>query len=356
MRADDGLVCSRQHVIRLPAVATAILALGVSGNALGEIAPTSDIVTDVMTYLGFGPENRVSLEAGEILFSGKPDLEPLPQSVAVAGAMMLIGRPPAEFVEAYLSDATLRAHSDVLGVGSVPESGGDASALSTLGYSAAEKSETRRLRRAKAGDDYNLSLDEYELLATAKDDDAMLLQTYREVLWQRVDNYRRSGLDGMTPYARKKGQSARPAEEMQAALESAELLQTHFPDMHAALLDYPGSIEPVESRLYWIKTTVTKRPTISLVHRLLLVDGDVTVVAEREFYVAHTYSSMLTIAAIVPHEVGSLVFATNRTFTEKVRGGSFRKTMGRKAVANGFSRRFEELRSMLGPEPGANPN
>ena len=56
---------------------------------------------------------------------------------------------------------------------------------------------------------------------------------------------------------------------------------------------------------------------------------------------------MLTLAAIVAHGDGSLVFATNRTFTEKVRGASFKKAIGRKKVAQAFARRFEQLHDAL---------
>ncbi len=134
-------------MIRLPALAL-LVALALPDSAPGERAPTPDFVEDVMAHLGFGPQNRASLEAGEILFTGQPDFETLPEAIAVAGAMMLIGRPPGELVDAYLSDAVLRSHSDVLMVGSAPEVGGDASDLASLEYSEDEQKEVRRLRRS----------------------------------------------------------------------------------------------------------------------------------------------------------------------------------------------------------------
>jgi hypothetical protein len=73
--------------------------------------------------------------------------------------------------------------------------------------------------------------------------------------------------------------------------------------------------------------------------------------ADLEFYVAHTYNSMLTLTGCAPYEGGTLLLAANRTFTEKVTGmgRSLKKSMGRKMVAKKFAARFEYLRANLPP-------
>jgi len=328
-----------------------LIVVGLPLAAVGDRAPTRDIVDDVMTHLSFGSQHKEALESGEILFTGRPDLEPLPQGIAVVGAMMLIERPAHELVDAYLSDETLRSHSDILAFGGVPAEGGDVSLLANFDFSDKEQKEVRRLLRAKAGDEFNLAPSEIEQLAAIAERNGapkQVVAIYRDVLWQRLDAYRTSGLDGILPYARKSGALASPAEEMHASLDSASLLKKYFPEIHGALENFPDSMDAIsDSRLLWIKKTVAKRPTAALAHRLLLIDGDIAVVAEREFYVGHTYNSMLTIAAVVPYADGALVFAANRTFTEKVGGTGFRKKMGRKLVARKFAQRFEHLRANL---------
>jgi len=319
--------------------------------AVGERAPTRDIVDDVMTYLGFESQHKKALESGEILFTGRPELEALPQGIAVAGAMMLIERPPHVLVDAYLSDETLRSHSDILAFGGAPAEGGDVSLLSGFDFSEGEQKEVRRLLRAKPGKEFNLAPGEIEQLAAAaerSDAAKQVVATYRDALWQRLDDYRTSGLEGILPYARKSGKLASPAEEMRASLDSTVLLKKYFPGIHAALENYPDSMDGISnSRLLWIKKIVADRPMVALAHRLLLVDGDIAIVAEREFYAGHTYNSMLTLAAVVPYEDGALVFAANRTFTEKVGGSGLRKIMGRKLVARKFAQKFEQLRANL---------
>jgi len=328
--------------------------------AVSERAPTRDIVDDVMTYLGFESQHKKALESGEILFTGRPELEALPQGIAVAGAMMLIERPPRDLVDAFLSDETLRSHSNILAFGEVPAEGGDVSLLAGFDFSEAEQKEVRRLLRVKAGKEFNLAPREIEQLAAVADrTDAaeQVVATYRDALWQRLDAYRTSGLEGILPYARKSGAMASPTREMHASLDSAALLKKHFPELHAALEDYPDSMDGISnSRLLWIKKIVSDRPMVALVHRLLLVDGDIAIVAEREFYAGHTYNSMLTLAAVVPYEDGSLVFAANRTFTEKVGGSGLRKVMGRKLVARKFAQKFELLRANLSSSKAEAPS
>ena len=330
---------------------TAILVVDQQPSASDDDSATNDIVDDVMSHLGFGTQHRGALEAGEILFSGHPELEPLPQSVAVAGAMMLIGRPPGDLIDAYLSDETLRSHADIRAAGSLPDVGGDVGELAGLVFGEDEQGEVRRLLEAGAGSELNLAPDEIELISAIAHGDsasADAVTTYKDILWARLQAYRAEGLDGIPPYARQSGELASPAEELRASLETTALIEKYSPGLHAALLDYPGSMEEIdESRLLWMKKSVAKRPAVVLAHRMLVVDGDIAVVAEREFYVGHTYNSMLTIAAVVPHEGGSLIFATNRTFTEKVRGAKIRKTVGRKRVAQAFARRFDEIRTAL---------
>jgi hypothetical protein len=332
-------------------VLATILVVSQPPSASGDDAANSDIVDDVMSHLGFGTQHRGALEAGEILFSGQPDLETLPQGVAVAGAMMLVGRPPGELIDAYLSDETLRSHADIRATGSVPNVGGDVGVLASLVFGEEEQGEVRHLLKARPGSDLNLSPDEIESMsATARSDSASAdaVAAYKDILWARLQAYRAEGLDGIPPYARQSGELASPAEELRSSLETTALIEKYFPGLQAALVNYPGSMEEIdESRLLWMKKTVANRPAVALAHRMLVVDGDIAIVAEREFYVGHTYNSMLTIAAVVEYNGGSLIFATNRTFTEKVRGANFRKTVGRKRVAQAFARRFEEIRTAL---------
>ena len=77
------------------------------------------------------------------------------------------------------------------------------------------------------------------------------------------------------------------------------------------------------------------------------IEDDAAVAAEREFYVGHSYNSMLTLVGTAPYADGTLVFAAVRTFSEKVAGGGLKKSIGRKLVGKKFAERFEKLRAAV---------
>ena len=125
----------------------AMLMLGATSDSHANDRPrAADLVAEIMAHLGFDASHKQALLKGEILFTGMPDLEPMPQAVAVAGAMLVIQRPWTELIDAYLSEETLRVQSDVLAFGTMPEQGGDIGVLEGLSFDD-EQQELRRLLR-----------------------------------------------------------------------------------------------------------------------------------------------------------------------------------------------------------------
>ena len=49
---------------------------------------STDLVDDVMAYLGFDVSNKSALLDGEVVFTGMPGMEPLPEAVAHRLALM----------------------------------------------------------------------------------------------------------------------------------------------------------------------------------------------------------------------------------------------------------------------------
>jgi hypothetical protein len=317
--------------------------------------PAPDLIRLAMDYLGFDAKHRDALLAGEVLFTGMPALEPLPQSVAVAGAMLIVQRPWTELIDAYLAEETLRIHREVVAFDAIPPSAQDAATFDALVMDNGKEKELRGLLRAEPGTRYNLSREELarfrDISAGANavpDADRVL----RDVLWQRVADYRTRGLAGVAPYARKGGDEVSPALEMQASLDSARFLAEHFPGLHGALRRYPQGMEGIEEdRLLWIeKATRDGRPLLTLVHRLVQIEEDKAIAAEREFYVGHGYNSLLTLVAVMPHDAGTLVIAANRTFSDRLEGGKLRKSAGRKFVGRKLAEHFAHLRDVLEAE------
>jgi len=321
--------------------------------------PTAaEILEELMQYLGFDASHREALLAGEILYTGMPDLEVLPQAIAVAGVMLLVQRPLDEVVDAYLKEEMFHASDEIISFGRFSKEdldGEDAAAsFSRLRFAQEEKAEIKKLLRVAPGTVYNLSETEMArfdgLDAKAPGHADKVTRAYRTVLLGRGRDYLDLGVAGIAPYARKGGKLASPRDELTVAVESARFLKEHFPDFHAALREFPEHRASLtESRCYWLKKEVDKRPVFILAHQLLSVRDNMALGAEREYYVGHTYNSMLMLIGVLPFEGGTLVFSANRVFTEKVTGfgSGLRKKLGRKVVGEKMARRFETVRTAL---------
>ena len=324
--------------------------IGAPASPAGTPEP-NDLVDEAMDYLGFDDSHRQAILDGEILFTGMPGLEPLPQAVAVAGAMMIIRRPWEELIDLYLKEESFRTDPHLLGSGRIPEDSPTASWTEEVAYTSAERKELARMLEVKPGGTFNFSESEIERFRAIPRGDAAedkALALFRDLLSERVGNYRTKGVAGITPYARGNGRQASPAEELTAAMQDSDFLRRHFPEFHGALDRYPeGSDSLTSSRYYWTKKEVSGRPSVALVHKTLWVGESACVVGEREFYVGQGYNTMFTVVGAVPYGDGTLLIAANRTFSERVTGmgRSLKKTMGRKVVAAKFAERFEYLRS-----------
>ena len=90
-----------------------------------------------------------------------------------------------------------------------------------------------------------------------------------------------------------------------------------------------------------------------LAHRMLETGDGYAVGGEVQFYVGHSYNSMLSLVGLTSFEGGTIVFGAVRLFTDQVKGaGAFlKRKLGRRKVARLMARHFEELRDEIGEKP-----
>ncbi len=341
------------------ALATALAGAASAGEAPNDSPAVHALVDDVMAYLAFDASHRGRLLDGEVLYTGMPGLELTDREVAVAGAMLVIQRPPAEVAEASLGGEAFRLHPGILDVGLIAE-GVDARAeiatqFDGIVFTEDEAPELQRLLRAKPGAELNLSGDEIARFRAldrnhpAAQEQAAAL--YRELLIERYRAYVTEGLAGIAPYDRGAGRVASAGADLRLALESAALVRRHLPDFHAALLDFPDTSVPgMTHRFHWFKRTVRKRPAFVLSHQLLMrpVD-DFAAAAQVQFHSGHGYECMLTLLGAAPFEGGTLLFCGVRAFSDRVDGWprGLRRTKGRTQLGERLASHFELLRERL---------
>jgi hypothetical protein len=331
------------------------LGLVVLAAPAGAAEPMS--ASQVAQALGFDRAAEQKLLAGEIVTAERE--ETTAKQLAVSIGMLVKGDPDA-LATAVLDGQTLKANPAILGFGKIdPEA--PAAGLAGVAYTAGEVDEIRKLLKAKAGDEFNLSADELAALrkVTSQLDpkqagDPVVVEAvneaYRSILLGRLEAYLARGVAGIAPYQRD-GEVSDPAEELRAAAEASQLLERAAPDMYRGLLDYPEH-QPadVEHAFFWVKEVANDRPVFSLNHRMLQRRPDGLLLLSRTFYAGHSFNASLSGAGALPVEGGNAVFYTNRTASDQVAGfmQGMRHEMGRGMMRDALIESFEAIRAKLG--------
>ena len=131
------------------------------------------------------------------------------------------------------------------------------------------------------------------------------------------------------------------------------LLRDHFADFYNGILSFPepakGDKTPVEHRFFWLETRIQNRPTFVLTHHATDIDNGYALILEQQFYVSHSYNSMEAMIGCIPFEGGTVVFYTNRTFTDQVTGfaSGIARNIGRSQIEKSVAAQLEKLRTVL---------
>ena len=315
-------------------------------------------IDQMMAHLGFDSSFKKSLLDGKILSTGMPEMEKSREELAVAAVMLVVKAPMEKVVAAYLDGESFRQNSDIIKYESIRNTEKGTSTVEEdfepVGYTARESSEVKELIDFRGGNAFNFAQDEIKQFQTLHSTDPEVRDKVslilRRILMERYRSYLAGGLETVKPYDRSKGELSRPGRELTVAAASTKLLENHFPDFYQSLLNYPQEIgKGIKNEFYWFKNLLDSRPTFQLSHYMADIRSHYGIVAELQFYVEHTYNSMLTIIGCVPYEDGTVVFCANRTFTIQVAGfgSSLKRSIGRRRIEDAVSNHFAKLRSAL---------
>lgn len=220
------------------------------------------------------------------------------------------------------------------------------------------------LAKAKPGSNWNLSTEGFtdirsiaQPLREASPDArrSALMQGYRELLAERVKAYAVEGLGGVSPYARGKKKTGYPSKDLVYANPGPESLVADLaPAFHSALVKFPTAPSPtVESTLVWVLHEIDGRPAVVLGHRLVGLHHGDAFVAQRNFYVGHTFDALLIMAGCFPVGDESVVFYTNRTYTDLVAGfaSGAAHSIGRKMLISVVGEYLVASRAVVESQP-----
>ncbi len=188
---------------------------------------------------------------------------------------------------------------------------------------ASGNSEAKEFLNVTPGNQFNLSTQEFNLIrsnASKQTDKAS--EIYRQILWQRWQSYRKSGLKGIAPYDRGNKTIINPSADLKIASQANDLGSDYFPDIFNAWRNYPNITLPVgvEESYTWSYRFVQDRPAAILTHRFIYGNSNGELIIARQFYAGHSFNANQLTIMCLPYKNGALIFYTNRNFTDQVSG------------------------------------
>jgi hypothetical protein len=300
---------------------------------------------EAIQQLGIQPQDIANLDKGEVVFFDVAEGE---ENELAAGAAIYIQAAPSKIIS-YLKNKNLTSiDTDVTAEGAIHA---QATLDSFKGFSLkAGSDEAQKFLAATPGSQFNLSTEEFQTLKSTSSGQPDAASAYRQVLLQRWQAYRQSGLKGIKTYDRGNGTEANPRGELRAATVQTKVLAKYFPELYKAWLNYPATLPAgAEEKFFWRNRQVEGRPTALLVHRVIASEGGGEVVLARQYYAGHSYNSNQLAIAGIPYRDGSLVIYANRTFTDQVAGfgSDLKRSIGQKQAQGEIAKQLKNLRKVI---------
>ncbi len=321
-------------------VAALLLAIALAAPA-GADAPSASAV---LGEVGFSAEDTRAALAGELVTTNLESTSD--RELAVAMSFLVRGSTEG-LVESFHDGLTYRLDEGVTASGGIDGDGSladfEALRLEPGGARVAD-----RLRRARPGNDWNLSGEERARLGALDSEGlAGVERVMREILLARYRSYRADGLAGIPPYDRGR-RAFEPAEDLRRATEASVVLRRYAPALHRTLLEYPRyRPDGFRERFLWLNFEIDGLPTFVLSHRMSVeLAGGVHALAQRHYFVGRSHNTVQVVGAMSPVEEGTLVVYANRTSTDQVVGfgSSARHAIGRRMMSSQIGALFGKLK------------
>jgi len=172
----------------------------------------------------------------------------------------------------------------------------------------------------------------------------------RQMLLDRFQAYRQSGLAGIAPYDRGGGKTTDVSGELRKASTALAELPKYLPSLQRALIDSSYAAVPGLQQVFrWVHYNIDGTETFVLIHELTAADGAARVVVQRQYYVSGGYNAEQAVAGFLPVQGGTVVAYTNHTFTDQVAGfgGGVKRGIGRRVMAGKLKDIFETARRQV---------
>ena len=325
---------------------TALASLTLWSPSVSAQTPAVPTPAELAKALGFSNAEVAQIEGGEIV---SKDLKEVSDKELAGVVAVFFKKPVNELVEIAMQGKMLESDKKTQAFHTWKPDASTDEAFADLGLAATEIDEAKLFARASAGQKLNLSAAEIKQFGKVTGSPAAVSVQLQTMLKARYEAYRKSGLNGIAPYARSSSKTASPSHELMLAIK-ATMTAAPRQDFFQGLLDYPAKPLPdVEHRYFWFKQEVEGRPTFILAHRANRQTANAALLTEEQFYVGHSYNSNLIVSGALQVAGGTVVFYVNRTFTDQVAGfgSSLKHSIGRGQMLSAVADNLKRIRDQM---------
>ncbi|NKB80545.1 MAG: hypothetical protein GKS05_01345 [Nitrospirales bacterium] len=258
----------------------------------------------------------------------------------VVGLVVLVKKRPEDLAESFRQVTefkvidSVKAYGQITGTGNLEDFAG--LVLQPNGIE-----EANAFLNAEPGGNLNLAKNEIAAfqalksqLEASNQSKKQVEESLKSMLFARYQAYRGKGLAGIAPYDRGDGEQLSPGQELTLATNESKVLRKTIPLFYKILLNYPAiDAKGFEDRFYWVNIEVFRRPTLILMHNMLLFIEGAYVASERHYYASHEYNNLQTVAGALPVEEGTVLIYVYRISTDYIGGfGSSIKDAAARAI------------------------
>lgn len=343
-----------------------LAAVGIATPGVAGTPPPDVEISELRAYLGFSDAQAQELLAGKIISTQLPrSAEETELALAVAATL------PTSLDDAHalvVSGETLRLDRNIDQWHEITGWPARAEDFTGIEFTVDESTDAVALLRFDGGTEFNLDSAEIARFRTLRgrftgaaadtpEAREAVSTVYREILMERYRAYRTGGMAAIAPYFRSRRKQIDPARTLQLAAGAATFFRDNEPALYDAFTKFPNSASPdVEHRFYWLKQRVQDRPTFVLSHRMLTKRPGHAVLADRQYYIGHSYNTVQIVTGVLPvndaDRGGEIVaFYTNRTSIDQLAGmtGPIARPIASGKLSARVVERFESFRARATP-------
>ena len=309
---------------------------------------------EIFQHLPFSQQEIQQIKSGKLV-TVRAAKESADDELAVVVAFV-VKSTPAELKKNFIKGVSVDLPKEVLThqVLTVASTEKD---FSKMTFSSDESSEIDNFLSVQPGNKLNLSAVEMKQFQSIKntvdkkaDRQKAVEAQLHKVLLNRFQAYTKAGTKGIGPYQRENGKQYSLGSYFQKATRIDSILKQWYPDFYQALINYPANKPAqLEESFFALKLEVQSRPTFTLLHRMILEQGDAFALSVRQYYVTQTYNGEQDLALFIPVKQGTLAVGVFRNSSDAITGfgSSTKRAIGGRMFASSLSKLYEQIQQQM---------